>query len=145
MSFDVKKLTPAAVNVAATAGGAIAAGMLRKKFSFFDNALGKVLLIAAGIYIVSQSKSDLLKGIGTGVAMNGALGFATGLLGFDGLNGAGTGTVVQDENGMVYLMNGTGEILPYEIPVVEGVGEAISGEEEIISGISGKSELLALS
>ena len=145
MSFDVKQFSPAALHVAATAGGAVAAGYLRKKFSFFDNALGKVLLIAAGIYIVSQSKSELLKGVGTGVAMNGALGFATGLLGVAGLSGNDVGTVVQDENGMVYLMNGTGEILPYEIPVVEGVGEAISGDEDIIAGISGSNDLLALS
>lgn len=147
MSFDVTKLTPAALNVAATAGGAIAAGYVRKKLSFFDNALGKVFLILAGIYIASQSKSEILKGVGTGVAMNGALGFATGLLGVSGLNGDDSvGTVVQDENGMVYLMNGTGEIMPYEIPVVEGVADAVYGDfDEAVAGVSGRNDILALS
>lgn len=139
MEFDTKKITPAALHVATTAGGAIAAGYLRKKITFFDNALGKLLLIGLGIWIVSQSKSEILKGLGTGVAMNGALGFATPLLGVDGLNGNdGMGAVVQDENGMVYLVNGTGDIVPYEIPVVEGIGNA---DELAISGIEGNEAL----
>lgn len=139
MDFDMKKITPAALHVATTAGGAIAAGYLRKKITFFDNALGKLLLIAMGIWIVSQSKSEILKGLGTGVAMNGALGFATPLLGVDGLNGNdGMGAVVQDENGMVYLVNGTGDIVPYEIPVVEGIGNA---DELAISGMGGNEAL----
>lgn len=139
MDFDMKKITPAALHVATTAGGAIAAGYLRKKITFFDNALGKLLLIVLGIWIVSQSKSEALKGLGTGVAMNGALGFATPLLGVDGLNGNdGMGAVVQDENGMVYLVNGTGDIVPYEIPVVEGIGNA---DELAISGMGGNEAL----
>lgn len=137
MDLDMKKITPAALHVATTAGGAIAAGYLRKKVTFFDNTLGKLLLILAGIWIVSQSKSEVMKGLGTGVAMNGALGFATGLLGVDGLNGNdnGMGTVVQDENGMVYLVNGTGEVMPYEIPVVDGIGNA--DDFQAFSGING--------
>lgn len=135
MEFDMNKVMPAALHVATTAGGAVAAGYLRKKISFFDNALGKLLLILVGIYIVSQSKSEVMKGLGTGVAMNGALGFATGLVGVDGLNGDDTmGTVVQDENGMVYLVNGTGDVMPYEIPVVEGINNA---EFEAFSGVDG--------
>jgi len=136
MDFDMKKITPAALHVATTAGGAIAAGYLRKKVTFFDNSLGKLLLILAGIWIVSQSKSEVMKGLGTGVAMNGALGFATGLLGVDGLNGNdGMGTVVQDENGMVYLVNGTGDVMPYEIPVVDGIGAA--DDSYAFSGVNG--------
>ena len=136
--MDFKNLGSSALGVAYTAGGAVAAGFARKKIAFLDTVIGKIILIALGIYIVSQSKSEILKGVGTGVALNGVMGFASGLMGEGGVNGAdGMGSVVQDENGMVYLMNGVGEIVPYEIPVVEGVGETVYVDEGSFAGVDG--------
>jgi hypothetical protein len=41
--------------------------------------------------------------------------------GFDGidafrLDGEGVGQIVQDENGMIYMVNGVGELEPYYVP-----------------------------
>jgi len=124
-------LGSAATQAGATVGGAVLAGFARKKISFLDTTMGKIALIVIGLFIVAYSKSNTLKGVGIGVATNGALGFANvlGLSGMDGL-GATEGTVgqiVQDENGMIYMVNGNDDFIPYEVPVVSGLSQGTSG------------------
>ena len=132
-----QKLGGAASTAAYTIGGALVAGYARKKVSFLDTTIGKFALIIAGLMLIAYTKSNALKGVGVGIATNGALGFASslGLAGVDGLGsvGDGMGAVVQDENGMVYMVNGVGdEFTPYELPMVSGIG---SGEvDQAFSG-----------
>jgi hypothetical protein len=123
-------LGSAATQAGATVGGAVLAGFARKKISFLDTTMGKIALIVIGLFIVAYSKSNTLKGVGIGVATNGALGFANvlGLAGIDGLGTTeGMGQIVQDENGMIYMVNGDDEFLPYEVPVVSGLNQGTSG------------------
>ena len=124
-------LGSAATQAGATVGGAVLAGFARKKISFLDTTMGKIALIVIGLFIVAYSKSNTLKGVGIGVATNGALGFAN-VLGLAGIDGLGTtegmvGQIVQDENGMIYMVNGDDEFLPYEVPVVSGLNQGTSG------------------
>lgn len=142
--MDFKKMGDSALGVAYLGGGALAAGFARKKISFLDTMVGKIILVALGIYVASQSKSDILKGVGNGIALNGVMGLASGFMGVDGLNGTENApTVVQDENGMVYLMNGVGDVYPYEIPLVEGVGATAGFEEQSFAGFDGNSDAMA--
>lgn len=123
----MKGLGTAAQSAAYTIGGAVAAGLARKKIPFLDSTVGKIIIMALGLFMISKSNSEALKGLGTGITVNGALGLASalGVAGIDGLNGTdgtdGVGAVVQDANGMVYMVNGVGEASPYEIPVVQGI------------------------
>lgn len=138
-----QKLGGAASTAAYTVGGALIAGFARKKVSFLDTTMGKIGLIIIGLMIIGYTKSNALKGVGVGIATNGALGFANslGLAGIDGLGsvGDGMGAVVQDENGMVYMVNGVGdEFVPYELPMVAGIG---SGEvDQAFSGFGSASD-----
>lgn len=125
-----------------TVAGAVAAGFARKKVPFLDTTLGKILLIVIGLVIVSYSKSDALKGLGVGVSTSGALGFASqlGLNGVDGLGSTdGMGQIVQDENGMVYMVNGADdEMIPYELPMVSG---AFSPTYQAFQGVGSAEEM----
>lgn len=128
----MQRFGSASTQAGATVGGAILAGFARKKISFLDTTVGKALIIIIGLLVVSYSKSDTLKGVGVGIATNGALGFASslGLSGVDGLGSVGEqmGAIVQDENGMVYMVNGVGdEYMPYEIPVIAGLTQGTGG------------------
>lgn len=123
-----KNMGNAASQAAATVGGAVIAGFARKKITFLDTTVGRALIILLGLMLVSNSKSSAMKGVGVGIVTNGALSFAKelGLSGVDGLNGVdggGMGAIVQDENGMVYMVNGVGEAYPYDLPVMAGIGE----------------------
>lgn len=129
----LSNLGSAATQAGATVGGALVAGFARKKIAFLDTTMGKIALIIIGLIIVTYSKSNTLKGVGVGVATNGALGFASslGLAGMDGLGStAAMGQIVQDENGMIYMVNGTEdntEFVPYEIPMVTGLSNGAGG------------------
>lgn len=144
----MSNLGGAASTAGYTVAGAIAAGFARKKVAFLDTTMGKIGLILIGLFIVSYSKSDALKGVGVGVATNGALGFASslGLAGMDGLGSTdGMGQVVQDENGMVYMVNGAEDFVPYELPVVSGVGQFNYGYQELpeyaMNGVGGADDM----
>lgn len=124
-----KNLGSAASQAAATVGGAVVAGFARKKITFLDTTVGRAILILLGLMLISNSKSQTMKSLGIGITVNGALSFAKdlGLAGVDGLDGVGDGmgSIVQDENGMVYMVNGVGSnemLVPYDIPMVAGVG-----------------------
>lgn len=139
--MDLNQFKGSAMTTGGVAAGAIAAGIARKKISKLDTTVGKAGLIVAGLAISAYADSSILKGLGTGVAVNGIMGLASNYVaGVDGLDGDGVGTVVQDENGMVYMMNGIGELEPYEIPTVE-TGEEVTGvygdDEEAFSGVDG--------
>ena len=123
-------LGSAATQAGATVGGAVLAGFARKKISFLDTTMGKIALIVIGLFIVAYSKSNTLKGVGIGVATNGALGFANvlGLAGIDGLGSTeGMGQIVQDADGMIYMVNGNDEFIPYDVPVVSGLSQGTAG------------------
>jgi len=124
-----KNLGAAASSAGATVAGAVIAGFARKKITFLDTTVGRAILILLGLLLISNSKSQTMKAIGIGVTTNGALSFAKdlGLSGVDGLDGVGDGMgqIVQDENGMVYMVNGVGNdqmLVPYDLPVIAGVG-----------------------
>ena len=144
MALDFNKMGGAAKDAGFIVAGTVLAGFARKKVTFLDTTLGKVILVFVALMIISSSKSDILKGLGMGIAANGALGLAgtLGLAGMDGLNGIesdGMGSVVQDENGMVYVMNGVGEFEPYEVPQVQGIA---GNYDETFAGVNGAKDEL---
>ena len=147
--IDTKQLGSGAVLVGTTVAGAVAGNLLQSKITFFNSTLGRVLLIAIALVLISKSKSESMKGVGTGIAVGASLGFikdvTAGVKGFEGLAGveidaiAGVGELVQDENGMLYMVNGVGELEPYQM---EGADEY---EQLPISGVGeiGDADILA--
>jgi hypothetical protein len=147
--FDTKQLGSGAITVGATVAGAVGGNLLQSKISFFNSTLGRVLLIALALIIISKSKSEVMKGVGTGLAVGASLGFikdvTAGVKGFEGLSGieadamAGVGELVQDENGMMYMVNGVGELEPY------GAANQMQGYEPIagFKGVGAAEALIA--
>jgi hypothetical protein len=119
----------AAVFAGSAVGGAIVSSFAQNKVAFLNTLLGKLLLIVGAILLLAKTKSDAVRGFATGMAVTGATGFvksiAGSINGFEGLAGidgdGGVGQIVQDENGMIYMMNGVGELEPYMVPMIEGV------------------------
>lgn len=121
----------AAMLAGSAVGGAVVGSLVQNKINFLNTPIGKLLLIAGGIVLMAKSKSSVMQGIGTGLAVNAATGFVKNIAGsIDGIEGlaglegddSGVGQIVQDENGMIYMMNGVGELEPYYLPMIEGVG-----------------------
>jgi len=121
-----KNFGGAAVFAGSAVGGAVLGDVASSKITFFNGIIGRILLIALGILMIAKSKSDAMKGFGAGIAVSGAKGFITniagtfnGLDGFDGmgsyddLDGVGVGELVQGPDGMLYMMNGLGDLEPY--------------------------------
>ena len=148
--FNTKKLGSGAISVGATVAGAVGGNILQSKIAFFNTTLGRVLLIAVAIILISKSNSEAMKGIGTGFAVGASLGFikdvTAGVKGFEGLAGvetdaiAGVGELVQDENGMMYMVNGVGELEPYGAAPqmygyepIAGIGMGEVGEADILA------------
>lgn len=136
----------AAMYAGAAVGGAVLGSIAQKKIKFLDTIMGRVLLVILAIVVFTKAKSDVLKGVATGLAVTGATGFikdiagsVNGFEGFDGidglsgLDGEGVGQIVQDENGMIYMVNGVGELEPYYVPMIEGVDN--TDEFDAISGV----------
>jgi hypothetical protein len=126
----------------AAVGGAVVASIAQNKIKFLDTILGRLVLIVLGIMLIAKGRSETMKGIGTGIAVSGSLGFVksiagsvNGFEGLAGVEGAGMGQIVQDENGMVYMVNGVGEI--EEIPMMQGVGN----DYEALTGLNGDENL----
>lgn len=120
----------AALFAGSAVGGAVVASLAQNKIKFLDSVIGKLLLMSAAIVMLAKSKSDTVRGLATGIAVSSATGFVkniagsiNGIEGLAGVDGSeGVGQIVQDENGMIYMMNGVGELEPYMIPMIEGVG-----------------------
>lgn len=145
MSDLTKNLKGSALSVGSVAGGVIAASIARKQVNFLAGKMGTFILIIVGLVMISMSKSDILKNLGTGIAVGGALGVAEnlGLAGLDGLEGSGDlGQIVQDENGMVYMLNGDGDMIEYELPTVNGIDAYET--EEALSGAWGNKPSIAV-
>lgn len=142
--MDLENLKSPALSTVGVAGGAIGAGVLASKVSFFnENKLGKYVMFGLGCVITAMSKSEIVKGFGLGMAAKGALQIAEPILGTSataGLAGA-MGEVVQDANGYTYIVDGLGNMTPYELPVyeteevVEGGEDEVSGAEDEVSGV----------
>lgn len=133
--MDISKNVGSSLGFAGAAfGGAIAGNILASKIKFFDTLIGRIVLMGIGIVILAYSKSDMLKGVGTGVAISGGQGLikqvAGSVNGIDGLLGLGNvGELVQDANGMLYMTNGVGEYEPMATTYLNGSEDAISGVE----------------
>lgn len=141
--MKTEELTPTAINVAAAAAGAVASGFIRKKVTFLDSTVGKLVIAALGIFLVISQKSNVLKGVGTGVAINGVLGLCDKFLGqTQGV--FGVGEIVQGPDGLTYIVNGVGELEAYtpaeleqgQYEIVEGIGE----DEDYLSGVDGDAD-----
>ena len=148
--FDIKSLGSGAITVGATVAGAVGGNLLQTKIAFLNTTLGRVLLIALALIIISKSNSAAMKGVGTGLAVGASLGFikdvTAGVKGFEGLAGvetdaiAGVGELVQDENGMMYMVNGVGELEPYGganqmtgYEPIAGIGMGEVGDADIMA------------
>lgn len=138
MKTNVTDYSTPAIFAGSAVGGAIAGNLAQSKIAFLKTKIGSLLVILVGIMIISRSKSDAMKGFGTGVAVSSATGLLKGLtgnpLGIDGLSGVGE--VIQDENGMLYMVNGVGELEPYYADDLDG----LDGEEyyEDLDGVEGE-------
>lgn len=148
--MDISKNVGSSLGFAGAAfGGAIAGNILASKIKFFDTLIGRIVLMGIGIVILAYSKSDMLKGVGTGVAISGGQGLikkvaksVNGIDGMDGLFGlgdAGIGELVQDANGMLYMTNGVGSYEQLETSYLNGDEYALSGDEDAMSGITAMS------
>ena len=109
--------------------------------------VGRIVLIVVAIMVLTKAKSETVKGLAVGLAVSSATGFvkqiAGSINGFDGIDGLdglgsddvdGVGQIVQDENGMIYMVNGLGQYEPYYLPQIDGV----NGEyEDAFAGVNG--------
>ena len=135
--MDISKNVGSSLSFAGAAfGGAIVGNVLASKIKFFDTLIGRIALIAMGIVILAYAKSDVLKGVGTGVAIAGGQGLikqvsgsVNGIEGLLGLGDAGMGELVQDANGMLYMTNGVGAYEQLETQYLNGDEQAM-GEVE---------------
>lgn len=148
--FDTKQLGGGAITVGATVAGAVGGNLLQTKIAFFNTTMGRVLMIVLALIIISKSNSATVKGLGTGLAVGASLGFikdvTAGVKGFEGLAGvetdaiAGVGELVQDENGMMYMVNGVGELEPYGAAnqsygyePIAGIGMGEVGDADVLA------------
>lgn len=147
MSDFTKNLAGAGTNIGTVAVGVFGGGFAQKQFSFLQTKIGQFVLIAIGILMYMYMKSNIVKGIATGIAVSGGMGLISsmGLGDVDGLNGidGGVGQIVQDENGLVYMIDGLGNLEPYELPMVETEGEPVNGNEEALAGWNDNVKALA--
>lgn len=148
MSDFTKNFSGAATNIGTVTGGVLIGGFAQKQFSFLNSKLGQFILIAIAVLAYVYMKSNIVKNIATGVAVSGAMGMAAsfGLGDVDGLNGIGDGVgqIVQDENGLVYMIDGLGNLEPYELPTVETESEgALNGDPEALAGWNDNVKALA--
>jgi hypothetical protein len=111
-------------------GGAIITNVATNKVKFLDSMMGRLILIALGIIFFVKAKSETVKGGAIGIAVGGASGIigkvagsVNGIEGLAGIDGDGVGEIVQDANGMIYMVNGVGELEEYYPPMINGVGE----------------------
>lgn len=134
--MDLEQVKPTAYNVVAAAGGAVVAGIARKKVEFLDKKIGQFLLLALGIAITISQKSQIMKGFGTGVAINSVLGLCDGFLAKQGVNGLGE--TYTDSDGYTYISGDEPEMIQMEdgsyMMVEEGDGtEGIGDADDLLS------------
>ncbi len=121
--METNKLGSQAVMIGSILGGNILGTVATSKIKFLQGNLGRILLFVIGIIIAVKVKSDILKGSAMGIALTGASGLTQNLTkdikGFEGINGLfgdgyGVGDIVTGPDGMMYMVNGLGELEPYE-------------------------------
>jgi len=130
-----------AMQVGAVVGGAVLGNFAQKKVAFLSSTFGRLILIVIGILLVAKSKSDTVKSIGMGVSCGAGMGFLGALpnnpLGINAVSGLGdVGQVVQDANGMLYMVNGLGELEPYDGYELNGV-DGDYDDYEPVNGVDG--------
>lgn len=107
-----------AMQIGSIAGGNFIGTIATNKIKFLQGNMGRLLLIALGIILAMKLKSEMLKGAAIGLAISGTNGFvnslANGVQGLDGFDAMGhIGEVIQAPDGMMYFVNGLGELEPY--------------------------------
>lgn len=155
--METNKLGSQAVMVGSILGGNILGTIATSKVKFLQGNLGRVILLVVGLILAVKVKSDILKGSAMGFALTGASGLTQnltkGVTGFEGISGLagdyGVGDVITGPDGMMYMVNGLGELEPYEEIVyvdedgneypeeyVDDYSEQLYGEEiEAIAGV----------
>lgn len=133
----------AAIFAGTAVGGAVLSSLATKKITFLNSVVGRLVLIVAAMMLLAKSRSETVRGLATGMVVGSATGFVSsiagsingfeGIEGLAGVDGEGVGQIVQDENGMIYMMNGVGELEPYMIPMIEGVGSY--DEYDAVAGV----------
>lgn len=140
MNFDEVK--PAAINVCAAAGGAVLGGLARKKIDFLNTKAGQFVQSAVGIALSISQKSQILKGLGTGLAINGVLGLCDGFLG-ENNTVKGLGEVYTDSDGFTYVSGIDGEDEPQMIQMEDGSYMLVEEEDEdSVEGFAGPDDLM---
>jgi len=139
--METNKLGSQAVMIGSILGGNILGTIATSKIKFLQGNLGRIMLFIIGIVIAVKVKSDILKGSAMGVALTGASGLTQNLTkdikGFEGINGLfgdgdayGVGDIVTGPDGMMYMVNGLGQLEPYEeVVYVDENGNEISESE----------------
>lgn len=155
--METNKLGSQAVMIGSILGGNVLGTIATSKIKFLQGNIGRIILFVIGIILAVKVKSDILKGSAMGVALTGASGITQnltkGVTGFEGISGLagdyGVGDVITGPDGMMYMVNGLGELEPYEEIVyvdedgneypedyIEEYPEQLSGHEiEAIAGI----------
>ncbi len=122
--METNKLGSQAVMIGSILGGNILGTIATSKVKFLQGNLGRIILFVIGILLAVKVKSDILKGSAMGVALTGASGLTQnltkGISGFEGISGLsgdgnyGVGDIITGPDGMMYMVNGVGELEPYE-------------------------------
>lgn len=130
-----------AMQIGSIAGGNLIGTIATNKIKFLQGNMGRMLLILIGVILAMKVKSEILKGAAIGLAISGTTGFinsiASGVQGLDGFDGMGhIGEVIQAPDGMMYFVNGLGELEPYyedQAQLGEYYEEPLSGSDETAS------------
>lgn len=120
--METNKLGSQTVMVGSILGGNILGTIATSKVKFLKGNLGRVILFVVGLILAVKVKSDILKGSAMGLALTGASGLTQnltkGVTGFEGISGLagdyGVGDVITGPDGMMYMVNGLGELEPYD-------------------------------
>ena len=151
--METNKLGNQAVLIASILGGNLVGTIASSKINFLQEKFGRLLLIVVGIILSVKTKSDILRGASIGIALTGGSGFvqelAKGVSGIDGLLGIegdyGVGDIIQGPDGMMYMVNGLGELEPIEDEVY--LDDYYDDDDDVIyvDDLEGDDDLYALS
>ncbi len=118
--METNKFGKEAIFVGSILGGNVAGAVASSKVKFLGTNLGRMVLVAAGLTLAVKAKSDILKGAAIGLALSGATPFVQKLAndnsvaGLMGVAGSyGVGDIIEGPDGMMYMVNGMGELEPY--------------------------------
>jgi len=142
--LETNKLGSQAVLLGSILGGNVIGTIATNKIKFLNQNFGRIALIVIGLILAVKAKSDIIKGGAMGIALSGASSFVNdltkGVAGFDGISGlfgvdggeVGVGDVIQGADGMLYMVNGLGQLEPYYY-----YDENLNGNYEDYAALSG--------